>query len=108
MNRAGIAECGLKSLALARNPRIPRSSKKFKKKDNSIFQSLPVILRGIKRLWRDLLYIVKSLKKYRRQEINSPLINKLLAVYKKTPSNRIYDSCTSTANSPEAAALRRL
>jgi len=108
MNRAGVAELGLKSLAVTRNPRIPRSSKKFKEKDNGIFQSLPVILRGIKRLWRVLLHVVKSLKKYRCQEINSQLINKRLAVYKETPSVKIYDSCTNTATSPTAAALRQL
>lgn len=49
---------------------------KAKEKENSIFQSLPVILRDTKSLWRDLLFLVKSLKKYQCQEINSRLIDK--------------------------------
>lgn len=103
MNRARVAERGLKSLALTRN-----ASKKFKEKDNDIFQSLPVLLRGSKSLWRDLLYIVKRLKKYCCQEINSQLMNKRLAFYKETPSARTYDSRTNAALSPQAAALRKI
>lgn len=89
-NTAEVAGCGLKSLALTRNVRIPRSGKKCKEKDSSIFQFLLVILRGIKGLCRDLLYIVKSLKKYCCQEINSQLINKQLTVCKEhlQPGNR--------------------
>lgn len=85
-NKAGSARQRLESLALTRNAIFPRRSKKLKEKDNSIFQTLPVILRGIEGLCGDLLYIAKSLKKYCCQELYSQLRNKQLTVCRETPS----------------------
>lgn len=84
----------MESLALTRNAVFPRRSKKLKEKDNSIFQPLPVILRGIEGLCGDLLYIAKSLKKYCCQELYSQLRNKQLTVCRETPSSWKHDVLT--------------
>lgn len=107
MNTAEVAGCGLKSLALTRNVRVPRSSKKCKEKDNSIFQFLPVILRGIKGLQGSVVHseefeeILLPINQFpaHKQAVNS---------LQRTPSTWKQDSLTYTVTSPQAARLQEL